>query len=58
MASTTAIILTHQEDWEQWLADVQAVADDDIWPYINPEEAEERNLLDLSVRPEPANVSS
>jgi hypothetical protein len=38
MASTTAIILTHQEDWEQWLADVQAVADDDIWPYINPDE--------------------
>jgi len=33
------LTLTRIEDWEQWLAEVQAVADKAIWPYINPDKA-------------------
>ncbi len=51
------VILTRSEDWDRWFWELQANISTEIWPYINPE-AEERNLLDLPVRPEPANFSA
>ena len=52
------VILTRSEDWDTWFWKLQANISHEIWPYINPEEAEEHNLLDLSVQSEPANFSA
>ena len=51
------VILTRFKDWDRWFWKLQANISPEIWPYINSE-AEERNLLDLPVRPEPANFSA
>ena len=32
-----SITLTYLEDWEPWLAQLQAVANIEIWPYIDPD---------------------
>jgi hypothetical protein len=37
-SSSNTIVLNSSEDWEQWLAEVQAVADEAIWPHIDPDE--------------------
>ena len=60
MTSSENITLTHPEDWEQWLAEVQAVADTEIWSHINPDDPESDSdteqevvpLLKKPVRPE------
>jgi len=47
------IILTHPEDWEQWLDQVRAFAHTEIWPHIDPsEEPPEQGLLKKPKRPE------
>ena len=36
MSTSDTLTLTRSEDWEQWLVEVQAVADEAIWPHIDP----------------------
>jgi hypothetical protein len=36
MGSTENIVLAQPDDWEQWIAEIQAVSDEDIWPHIDP----------------------
>ena len=46
MSTSDTLTLTHTEEWEQWLAEVQAVADEAIWPHINPDKpAPEQGLM-------------
>src|SRR5271156_6128602 len=53
MSALDTLTLTRSEDWEQWLAEVQAVADEAIWPHIDPDEpALEQGLMMEPVRPE------
>ena len=53
MASeTTKIILTRSEDWEKWIWQLQGSVNEQVWPYINPDEAEQA-LLVAPVRPRP-----
>lgn len=40
MTSKEIIILTHPEDWEPWLASLEAFTDEDIWLQIDPDEPE------------------
>jgi len=35
-SSSTTIILNKPEDWEQWLWQLQALVDQQIWAYIDP----------------------
>ena len=32
----TTIILNKPEDWEQWLWQLQALVDQQIWAHVNP----------------------
>ena len=44
---SSLITLTYLEDWELWLAQLRAVADTEIWPYIDPDTpAPEEGLLE------------
>jgi hypothetical protein len=36
MGSTENIVLAQPDDWEQWIAEIQAMSDEDIWPHIDP----------------------
>ena len=52
-SSSNTIVLNSSEDWEQWLAEVQAVADKAIWPHIDPDEpALEQGLITEPIRPD------
>ena len=51
------MILTWSEDWDRWFWKLQTNISDKIWSYVNSEEEEECNLLDLSIRSESANLS-
>lgn len=52
-SSSNTIVLNSSEDWEQWLAEVQAVADEAIWPHIDPDEpAPEQGLMTEPIRPD------
>jgi len=53
MSSSNTITLTHPEDWEPWLAQLLAVTDAEIWPYIDPHKpAPVEGLLEKPERPE------
>jgi hypothetical protein len=40
------IILNKPDDWEQWLWQLQALVDQQIWAHVNPDkEAPQRGLL-------------
>jgi hypothetical protein len=53
MSTSDTLTLTHLEDWEQWLAEVQAVTDEAIWPHIDPDEpAPEQGLMTEPIQPE------
>jgi len=46
MSASDTLTLTRSEDWEQWPAEVQAVADEAIWPHIDLDEpAPEQSLM-------------
>ena len=52
MSISDTLTLTRSEDWEQWLAEVQAIADEAIWPHIDPDEtAPEQGLMTEPIRP-------
>ena len=56
MPTPTEIILTNPGDWEEWIAQTQTNADEDIWPHFDPEsEYLPDDAVDLLTRPiEPA----
>jgi hypothetical protein len=39
-SSSEIIILTNPEDWELWIAQVQAFTDEDIWEHIDPDDTQ------------------
>jgi hypothetical protein len=45
MATSENIVLARPDDWEQWIAEIQATADEGIWPHLDPDNPEpERGL--------------
>ena len=45
MATSENIVLARPDDWEQWIAEIQAMADEGIWPHLDPDTPEpERGL--------------
>ena len=49
--NTTKTILNDFEDWEKWLFELRGTVNNEIWPFINPED-EERALKQLPNYPE------
>ena len=46
-SSSTTIILNKPEDWEQWLWQLQALVDQQIWAYVDlATEAPQEGLLE------------
>ena len=41
----TTIILNKPEDWEQWLWQLQALVDQQIWAHIDPDNAAPQQSL-------------
>jgi len=63
MPTSEAVILTNPEDWEEWLNQLRASADEEIWDLIDPNESEaEENPLGKPKKPKvrdfDANVNS
>jgi len=53
MNSLNIIILNKPEDWEQWIWQLQALVDKQIWAHVNPDnEAPQRGLLEEPPHPE------
>ena len=51
--SSTIIILNKLEDWEQWLWQLQALVDKQIWAHVDPDkEAPQQGLLQEPPHPE------
>jgi len=59
MPTPTEIILTNQGDWEEWIAQTQTNADEDIWPHVDPEsEYLPDDAVDLLTRPIEPQISA
>jgi hypothetical protein len=51
-SSSTTIILNKPEDWEQWIWQLQALVDNQIWAYVDPAtEAPQEGLLEKPPHP-------
>jgi hypothetical protein len=47
LSSSTTIILNKPEDWEQWLWQLRALVDQQIWAHVDPAtEAPQEGLLE------------
>jgi hypothetical protein len=56
MSASENIVLARPDDWEQWVSEIQALCDEDIWPHIDPDKpAPERGL---ETEPEKPTVAS
>ena len=52
-SSSTTIILNKPEDWEQWLWQLRALADQRIWAHVDPDNAApQQGLLQKPAYPE------
>jgi hypothetical protein len=52
-SNDTSRTLIHPEDWEPWIKQTRAIADSDIWAYIDPDTEEpDGGLLEQPERPE------
>ncbi len=52
-SSSNTIILNKPEDWEQWLWQLQALVDKELWAHVDPtKEAPQQGLLQKPPHPE------
>ena len=54
--SSNTVILTNPEDWEPWFTNLQAHVNEEIWPFIDPEQPE-RPLQELPIKPTIADIN-
>jgi hypothetical protein len=45
MTISENIVMARPDDWEKWIAEIQAMANEGIWPHLDPDNPEpERGL--------------
>ena len=54
--SSNTVIPTNPEDWEPWFTNLQAHVNEEIWPFIDPEQPE-RPLQELPIKPTIADIN-
>lgn len=55
-STSNTVILTNPEDWEPWFTNLQAHVNEEIWPFIDPEQPE-RHLQELPIKPRIADIN-
>jgi hypothetical protein len=55
--TSNTVILTNPEDWEPWFTNLQAHVNEEIWPFIDPEQPE-IPLQELPIKPKISDIDA